>query len=255
MNSNNKTFYITIGCLFITIILSMLAPPYAIALSQTKENQSISRMLISISAQTKNAQASLGKERLNPRVIAVMRSVPRSKFVVSHQKKEAYRNQNSDIGFGQTLALPFVTAVMLDQLNIKKGESVLELGTGSGYTAALLSLLSKSPVYSIDINSKMTRAAQQRLSKLGYSLVTIKNGNGLLGWQKQAPFDAIFIGFAVKKVPLALLKQLKPNGRIIASIINTKQKQNLFLFTKSSSVHITKKLIPIAMTFSIDKSI
>ena len=147
------------------------------------------------------------------RVLAAMAAVPRHEFVPPELRRQAYADRPLPIGDGQTISQPFVVALMSERLGLKPGDAVLEVGTGSGYQAAVLAQLG-CRVYSIEILPELATEARQRLARLGYN-VEVRAGDGFFGWPEAAPFDAIIITAATPEVPAALVQQLAPGGRII----------------------------------------
>ena len=147
-----------------------------------------------------------------PSVLKVMKRVPRHEFVPKHIRRLAYADRPLPIGEGQTISQPYVVAWMSQLLEIKKGMKILEIGTGSGYQAAVLADLGARP-FSMEIRPNLAREVKTRLRKLGYR-VQVRQGDGYYGWKKQAPFDRIIITAAANHVPPPLLKQLKPGGKL-----------------------------------------
>ena len=160
-----------------------------------------------------------GTERatLDPRVLEAMAKLPRHGFVPQEEASAAYENRPLAIGHGQTISQPFIVAFMTDLLQPKPLNTVLEVGTGSGYQAAVLSLLARS-VYTIEIIEDLGNEAANRLTRLGHINVKSKIGDGYLGWAEHAPFDAIIVTAAPDHIPPALLEQLKPNGRMVIPV-------------------------------------
>jgi protein-L-isoaspartate(D-aspartate) O-methyltransferase len=152
--------------------------------------------------------------RIAPRVLDAMRAVPRHLFVPADISPDAYRNTALPIGHGQTISQPYIVALMTHLLDVDHGHRVLEIGTGSGYQAALLSLLA-SEVRSIEIVEPLAREAQERLKRLGHDNVEVRAGDGYRGWPDAAPFDRIIVTAGARQVPPALVEQLKPGGRMV----------------------------------------
>jgi protein-L-isoaspartate(D-aspartate) O-methyltransferase len=151
------------------------------------------------------------------RVLAVMAEIPRHEFVPTEQRALAYRDHPLPIGGGQTISQPYVVALMSELLDLGGDERVLEIGTGSGYQAAVLSRLAKA-VYTIEIDAELAAAAATLLARLGYDNVQVKAGDGFFGWPDAAPFDAIIITAATPRIPDALLAQLREGGRVVAPV-------------------------------------
>jgi protein-L-isoaspartate(D-aspartate) O-methyltransferase len=149
------------------------------------------------------------------KVLAAMRKVERHKFVPGHQAVSAYEDHPLPIGHGQTISQPYIVALMTELCDLDGSEKVLEIGTGSGYQAAVLSLLAKS-VYSIEIVEPLGKSARRTLAELGYRNVEIRIGDGYPGWPEEAPFDVIILTAAPPKIPGALLDQLAEGGILVA---------------------------------------
>ncbi len=164
-------------------------------------------------------------------VLEVMGKVPRHLFVAPRYRRQAYEDYPLPIDEGQTISQPYIVALMTQHLQLKKGEKVLEIGTGSGYQAAVLAHLTDH-VYSVEIREKLAEKAADVLEKLGYKQVKVKWGDGYFGWEEQAPFDAIIVTCAANHVPPSLLKQLKEGGRLIIPVGSTLYFQTLTLITK-----------------------
>ncbi len=150
----------------------------------------------------------------DPRVLAAMRKVPRHLFVPPEEQGEAYNDYPLAIGYGQTISQPYVVAYMTEALELKPGDRVLEIGTGSGYQAAILAELA-GRVYSIEIVEALAKEAAARLRRLGYSKVQVRAGDGYQGWPEAAPFDAIIVTAAPGHIPQPLVDQLREGGRMV----------------------------------------
>jgi protein-L-isoaspartate(D-aspartate) O-methyltransferase len=166
----------------------------------------------------------------NPDVLAAMRTVPRHKFVPSDFLSQAYGDHPLPIGYGQTISQPYVVAWMTELLDLKPGEKVLEIGTGSGYQAAVLAELGYVDVYTIEIVPELERIAAQRLQDLGYLRVQVKQGDGYYGWEEYAPFDAIIVTAAPDHLPAPLASQLAKGGRLVIPIGPQGSYQTLWKF-------------------------
>jgi protein-L-isoaspartate(D-aspartate) O-methyltransferase len=153
----------------------------------------------------------------NADVLAAMRAVPREFFVPESVRSQAYEDRPLPIGFGQTISQPFIVGVMTELLEPKKSHRVLEIGTGSGYQAAVLSGL-VGELYSIEIVPELARSAAETLSSLGFGNVTVREGDGYRGWPEKAPFDRIILTAAPPEIPQTLLEELKPGGKLIAPV-------------------------------------
>lgn len=153
----------------------------------------------------------------DPRVLDAMRKVPRHAFVPENLRQEAYEDRPLPIGEGQTISQPYIVAAMLERLALRADDRVLEVGTGSGYVTALLSLLS-AEVYSVERHAQLAASAQSTLDRLRYGNLKIKVGDGRLGWPEYGPFDAILISAATLQAPPALFTQLREGGRMILPV-------------------------------------
>ena len=153
----------------------------------------------------------------DPLVVAAMRRVPRHLFVPEDQRVSAYADHPLPIGRGQTISQPYIVAFMTESLRLKPDDRVLEIGTGSGYQAAVLSQLVRE-VYSIEVIPNLGIQARKTLKKLGYDNVRIRIGDGYKGWPEKAPFDAVIVTCAPEKIPEPLVRQLKEGGRMIIPV-------------------------------------
>ena len=158
-----------------------------------------------------------GRDVADPRVLAAMRKVPRHRFVPEQLRQESYDDHPLPIGEGQTISQPYIVAIMSQLLQLTGGERVLEVGTGSGYQAAVLAELAKE-VYSIEIVEPLARRASATLRELGYAGVAVRAGDGYLGWPEAAPFDAIIVTAAPDHIPPPLVDQLKIGGRLVIPV-------------------------------------
>jgi len=187
--------------------------------------------------------ASTGGVAVDPHVLAAMEKVPRHEFVPREEAAGAYKNRPLSIGQGQTISQPFIVALMTHLLQLKATDKVLEVGTGSGYQAAILSVLARE-VFSIEIIPQLSEAAGAVLKRLGYTNVTTKIGDGYQGWAEQAPFDGIIVTAAPDHVPPALVEQLKPNGRMVIPVGDFTQ--DLMVVTKKPDGTTTStRIVPV----------
>jgi protein-L-isoaspartate(D-aspartate) O-methyltransferase len=172
-----------------------------------------------------------GRGVMDRRLLEVMSRVPRHLFVDEGQRRQAYADHPLPIGEGQTISQPYVVALMTEALRLKPSDRVLEIGTGSGYQAAVLAELVKS-VFTIEIRKPLAEAAEKRLLELGYRNVTVRYGDGYFGWKEEGPFDAIIITAAANHIPPPLIRQLKDGGRLIIPLGSTVFSQTLTILTR-----------------------
>lgn len=175
-----------------------------------------------------------GRDIHNPRVLEAMRAVPRHLFVPEAQRREAYGDHPLPIGYGQTISQPYIVAFMTQALDVGPADRVLEIGTGSGYQAAVLSRLAET-VYTIEIVEPLAARARETLSALGYRNVHVRTGNGYLGWPEHAPFDRIMVTAAPDDVPPALVEQLKVGGLMAIPVGTTHQELRILRRTRTGT--------------------
>ena len=185
------------------------------------ENEDIevgrAEMMCDIEAEVAFTRHEIGKDALDEKVMATMAHVPREQFVPFAHRVFAFNNGPVPIGHGQTISQPYIVALMTDLLMPRPASTILEVGTGSGYQAAVLAELVKH-VYSIEIVEPLAKAAGERLDRLGYRNVTVKHGDGYHGWREHAPFDGIIVTAAAPHVPQPLIEQLKPGARLVIPV-------------------------------------
>jgi protein-L-isoaspartate(D-aspartate) O-methyltransferase len=187
----------------------------------------------------------INKKELDPRVMSVMSRVERHKFVSPSEESWAYANRPLPIGHGQTISQPYIVALMTDLLNLEPGDRVLEVGTGSGYQAAILAEL-VAKVLTIEIIEPLGKAAARRLAKLKYDNVEAIIGDGYYGWPEEAPFDAIVVTAAASHIPPPLLRQLKPGGIMIIPVGSRFMVQQLVLVEKDETGEMrTRQILPV----------
>lgn len=176
------------------------------------------------------------------KVLNAMRTVPRHEFVPDHLKKYAYADEPLPIGEDQTISQPYIVAYMTEKLDLSFDDKVLEIGTGSGYQAAVLAQIIDT-VFTIEIVDVLAKRAQQKLTALGYNNIFVKSGDGYKGWPEQAPFDAIIITAAPTIIPEPLVDQLKIGGRMILPLGD--YSQDLVLISKNDDGISEQKLLPV----------
>lgn len=180
----------------------------------------------------------------NPAVLNAMRSVPRHRFAPDHAPELAYSDRPLPIGHEQTISQPYIVARMTALLDAEPTDRALEIGTGSGYQAAVLSEIVDS-VYTIEIIPELAATASKRLRRLGYDNVVVRNADGFRGWPKYAPFDVIVVTAAPEKIPPPLIDQLAEGGRMIIPVGPTTRTQRLTLVTKEDGEVSTRELAPV----------
>ncbi|MDQ3115083.1 MAG: protein-L-isoaspartate(D-aspartate) O-methyltransferase [Verrucomicrobiota bacterium] len=180
---------------------------------------------------------------INERVLAAMRKVPREHFVPEKMRARSYTDRPLPIGYDQTISQPFIVAFMTDKLELKPTDRVLEIGTGSGYQAAILAELA-AEVYSIEIIAPLGKSAEETLKRLGYKNVHVKVGDGYKGWAEHAPYDAVIVTCAPNHVPQPLAEQVKDGGRIIIPV-GEAGAQELYLLEKKDGKLRQRAVLPV----------
>lgn len=226
--------------------LPLAAAPLSYAADADKYAPARAALVAEIEAGVRETADFLGRDRLADSVLEALRTVPRHAFVPLPYRLFAYDNRPLPIGHGQTISQPYIVAIMTDLLDPQPGDRILELGTGSGYQAAVLAALVEQ-VYSIEIVEPLAEAASERLARLGYANVSVRQGDGYFGWPEHAPFDAIVVTAAASHVPPPLVAQLKPGGRMIIPVGSYFLTQQLVLVSKHDDGSITtRQLLPVA---------
>ena len=203
-------------------------------------------LMAEIEAEMRETARWTGRARLSPRVAAALAKVRREAFVPPRSADAAYANRPLPIGHGQTISQPFVVALMTELLDLEPDDSVLEVGTGSGYQAAVLAELA-GKVFSIEVIPELASSAAAALASEGYANVVLRTGNGGLGWPEHAPFDAIIVTAAAPDIPPALIEQLRPGGRMVIPVGPPHGDQELMLLTKDAAGEVTRRnILPVA---------
>jgi len=216
-------------------------------------------LLAEIAAEVAATKAWIGRDHLDPKVLAAMARVPRHAFVPRDYRSFAYDNRPLPIGQGQTISQPYMVAVMTDLAEVGPSDRLLEVGTGCGYQAAVLAELAQR-VITLESVPELAVSAAERLQRLGYDNVAVQQADGSKGWLEAAPYQAILVTAAAKgRVPPALVEQLAPNGRLVvpveaksagifrASLFGWPEEQNLLLLTKDEAGRVTeRKILPVA---------
>lgn len=233
--------------LLLLIIGLVLAGYDGRAGTREDEKMTIARkgMVKEIELDVQETSAYIGQTQLNEEVMRVMGEVPRHEFVPEEVLSAAYYNRPLPIGYGQTISQPYIVALMTDLLAVSEDAKVLEVGAGSGYQAAVLSQLVKE-VHSIEIIPELARACRKRLARLGYSNVTIHEGDGYYGLESEGPFDGIVVTAAASYIPPPLVKQLKPGGRMVIPVGTPFTVQHLMLLEKNNQGEVSmRQVLPV----------
>ena len=187
-----------------------------------------------------------GRAKLSKAVAAALARTPRHQFMPPELRAEAYENVPHGIGQGQTISQPFIVALMVDLLDIKPDDTVLEIGTGSGYQTAILATLAAT-VYTVEIIDSLHAEVAKRLARLGYKNVVTRLGNGRRGWPGKGPFDAIVVSAAAEKIPQRLVRQLSPGGKMVLVVRRRADEEKLVVVQKTADGKLTTRdLIPVS---------
>lgn len=199
-------------------------------------------MLEAVRASVRESADYTGRRELSDKVMGAMAAVAREEFVLPEYRHLAYRNTPLPIEAGQTISQPLIVALMTELLDPQPGDVVLEVGTGSGYQAAVLAHLVQH-VYSIEIVAELADSAAQVLKRLDYSNVTVRAGDGYAGWPEHAPFDGIIVTAAAEHLPAPLLQQLKPGGKLVIPVGEEHGYQELLVVEVDTAGEIDKKSV------------
>jgi protein-L-isoaspartate(D-aspartate) O-methyltransferase len=202
----------------------------------------LQRMLNDIEMEVHLTRHLIGKNSLNDRVMTAMKKVPRHEFLPPDLRYCAYDNGPAPIGSGQTISQPYIVALMSDLLDTKPSDIILEIGTGSGYQAAVLSHLVQQ-VYSVEIIEDLSTTARKRLDKLGYSNVEVRNGDGYFGWPEHAPYDGIIVTAAAPHIPQPLIDQLRTGARLVIPVGFPYSYQELMVVEKRTNGEIETQMV------------
>ncbi len=226
---------------FIALLCMLLLPlTGTIDAAETGWEIMRNRMLEEIRQDTLQARHYIGKDRLSEPVLDAMGRVERHRFVPAELQKQAYGNFPLPIGNDQTISQPFIVALMTDLLEVDSSSSVLEIGTGSGYQAAVLAEIVRE-VFTIEIVGELAERAHRLLTELGYTNVHVRHGNGLQGWPEEAPFDGIIVTAAGLEVPESLLDQLAPGGHMVIPVGPAFETQYLKVITRDGGSTVTER--------------
>ena len=233
---------ITTAIAIMSVLAALAVSAAAVESDDAVERAAMVRTIISYAAQVSSA---IGRDRIAPGVLEAMSIVPRHEFVPEDVRRQAYADRPLPIGYGQTISQPFIVALMTDLLQVGPNDVVLEIGTGSGYQAAVLARLARE-VHTIEIVPGLADAAAQRLERLGYVNVATRLGDGYYGWQEAAPFDGIIVTAAASQIPPPLIQQLKPGGRMVIPVGAPFTLQHLVLVEVDGERKIrTRQLLPV----------
>ncbi len=200
------------------------------------------RLALEVDAMYSATRVETGFAAMSAQVRAALLKVERHRFVPADQQSLAYRNHPLPIGSGQTISQPYIVALSTDLVAPQAGQRVLEIGTGSGYQAAILAEI-VSKVYSMELVPSLGKEAAERLKTLGYANVEVRIGDGYAGWPERAPFDSILVTAAAPRVPQALVDQLRPGGRMVIPVGASHEAQQLLLIVKRPDGTVERKSV------------
>ena len=208
-------------------------------------DERLARLLKEIAAEALSTAACTGIAAFAPRTMQALAAVPRHEFVPEEEQVSAYLDMPLPIGHGQTISQPYIVALMTDLLELAPRDKVLEVGAGSGYQAAVLSKLARE-VHAVEIVPELARACRERLARLGFARVVVHAGDGAAGLEDEAPFDAILVAAAARRVPPALVRQLKPGGRMAIPLGEPGAAQELVLLLKDARGEVSlRSILPV----------
>jgi protein-L-isoaspartate(D-aspartate) O-methyltransferase len=222
----------------------LLAAASSLPAVSAQAEDPVEQLIREIVRDTRQTRHYTGISELSERVINSMRQTPRDRFVPRDSELYAWENRPLSIGYGQTISQPFIVALMTELLEPRRTGRVLEIGTGSGYQAAVLSSLVKD-VYTIEIVPELAASAKTRLEELGYDNVHVKAGDGWHGWPDAAPFDGIIVTAVAEEIPPKLIEQLAPGGRIVIPLGPAWGAQMLVVATKTDTGMEQRDVLPV----------
>ena len=227
------------------LLFTSFMPPCA-ATDEARWAEARKALLAEIQRDAAATADTTGRARFSARVIGALDAVPRHRFVPASQARSAYANRPLPIGHGQTISQPYIVALMTELLVPEPGDIMLEVGTGSGYQAAVLAEL-VARVHTIEIVEPLAMSAGERLRQLGYRNVEVRLGDGYHGWPEHAPYDGIIVTAAADAIPPPLVRQLKPGGRMVIPVGAPFYAQDLILLEKDAKGKVsTKSVLPVA---------
>ena len=231
------------GSLLLIVALGLFYIPEA---SADEFNAARESLLNEIIQDVKRTGFLTSKTQLDKRVVQALKQVPRHKFVRSGDEDHAYENRPLPIGHGQTISQPYIVAIMTELLDVTENDKILEVGTGSGYQAAVLAVITKS-VFTIEIIEPLANQAKERLRRLNYNNVQVKLADGYYGWEDQAPFDGIIVTAAPTQIPPSLIQQLKPGGKMVIPVGSQFFTQQLMVVEKLDNGKVrTRSVLPVS---------
>ena len=227
---------VTVVALATSVVAVAAEPNYAVKRRQ---------MVRTIEAHVQETNFAIGRDHIDSRIFEVMGAIPRHEFVPEDVREAGYEDRPLPIGYGQTISQPLIVALMTDILNVDRTSVVLEVGTGSGYQAAVAAALARQ-VYTIEIIPELSYRAADRLHHLGYTNVATRVGDGYFGWEDTGPFDGIIVTAAAAHIPPPLLQQLKPGGRMVIPVGPPLGLQHLTIVERSADGRArTRQLFPV----------
>jgi len=220
----------------------------------TAHTRQVRTLIHTLARDFEETSGSTGISRLDPRIEAALRKVPRDRFVPERSLDMAWENTALSIGYGQTISQPFVVALMTQLLELTPESRILEIGTGSGYQTALLGELA-GEIHSIEVVPELAELAQTRLEEMGYENVHVRTGNGRLGWPEAAPFDGVIVTAAAEEIPPSLVEQLRPGGRMVIPVNTSWYGQELTLGIKGEDGELqTRGILTVVFVPLVGKS-
>lgn len=212
----------------------------------SSEEARCAEMIAQIEAEARSTADYTGRSRFDSRVLAAIKRVPRHEFVPASEKDMAYLNIALPIGHGQTISQPYIVALMTDLLALEPDAVVLEIGTGSGYQAAVLAQMVRQ-VYSVETIPAIAAKAKARFTRLGITNIEVRVGDGYYGWPEHAPFDGIMVTAAAPQIPPLLVEQLKPGSRLVIPLGRPLDRQDLTVAEKSEDNQLSlRSVLPVA---------